>query len=92
MSSELDNERSRRTPGWDDASGSDSVEGEAGAGLCLGEVRCSITDLHSAASLECLRHEAFLMILSRAGTRTWFKRESAPEEAIPRNLNVVAGG
>lgn len=85
--SESERDRSSRTPGWDDVSGSDWSEGdaggEAGVGFSLGEVMCSMTDLHSAASLECLRQVAFLMILSREGIRTRVKRESASEEAIP---------
>lgn len=40
-------------------------------------------DLHWWASLECLRQEAFLMILSRAGEMTRNIRESASEGAIP---------
>lgn len=75
-------ERSRRTPGCAAESGSDWAEGEVG-GVEDGFVRNSITDLHSWDNLECLRHDPFLMILSRAGMSTWFSRESASEEAIP---------
>lgn len=79
-----------RTPGREDeTSASDWAVGEAGGvvevgGFGLGELRYSITDLHSWASLECLRQEPFLLIFSRAGIRTWFSRESASVEAIPR--------
>lgn len=85
--SESYRERSRRTPGSNDASTSDWADGDTGGdaavGFLLGEVRCSITDLHSVPSLECLRHVAFFAIFSSAGIRTCFKRESASEEAIP---------
>lgn len=78
-----------RTPG--EVSGSDCGEvGVKGEGFLSGEVvRRSRTDLDSWTSLECFRQEPFLMIFSRAGMRTWLRRESASEEAIP---NVGRGG
>ena len=71
------------------------TEEESGSGFC-GEFRRSMTDLHSAASLECLRHEAFLTIFSRDGVTTRLNRESTSEEAIPKfsrraqRLNLAA--
>ncbi|CAL5382807.1 unnamed protein product [Camellia sinensis] len=86
-----------RTPGRDEVSRSDwllgvvvlsGVVGLNGVDFS-GEVRRSRTDLHWWTSLECLRQEPFLMILSRAGVRIWFRRESASEEAIPGGGVVV---
>lgn len=81
MDSESEREYSVRPPSWrgpgPEASGSVSVS------VLVGEENFSRTDLHSWASLECLRHEAFLTIFSRAGEMTWLRRESASEEAIP---------
>lgn len=52
----------------------------------------SSTDLHSLPSLECLRHELFLIIFSRAGTRTLLiRRESTSGEAIPSVSRVRSG-
>lgn len=86
MSSESAREGSEGPPSWrtpGEVSGSDW--GEVGVGGFSGEaVRRSRTDLDSWTSLECLRQEPFLMIFSRAGMRTWLRRESASEEAIPR--------
>lgn len=96
MSSESYKEKSSSTPGRGEvgeetASPSDwAAEGEAGGVVVevrvefwLGDLRCSITDLHSWASLECFLQEPFLMIFSRAGIKTWLSRKSASVEAIP---------
>lgn len=60
-----------RTPGSDEASGSDWLSGEVGVrGDLSTEVMRSRTDLDSWTSLECFRQEPFLMIFSRAGIRS----------------------
>ena len=73
-------------PGRED-SDEESSDGEVGGCCCWGfrEVRISRTDLHSCANFECLRHDAFLTIFSKAGDTTWLNRESASEEAIPES-------
>ncbi|THG21705.1 hypothetical protein TEA_015017 [Camellia sinensis var. sinensis] len=82
MNSESERESSRaeeaswRTPGREE-----EESGEVGVEL-EGELSLSRTDLHWWTSLECLSQEPFLMILSRAGMRTWFRPESASGEAI----------
>lgn len=66
--------------------------GEGGGGLS-GEVMRPSTDLHRRTSLECLRHEPFLMIFSSAGTKMLLMtRDSASEEAIPRVSPDRSGG
>lgn len=101
MSSESDKEKSRSTPGKEEvgeetASPSDgAAEGDAGGvgagGFWFGELRCSITDLHSCASIECFLHEPFLMIFSRAGIKTTLSRESTSLEAIPSVTHTQLG-
>lgn len=96
--SESEREKSERTPGreGEGEEGSDWLQGDVGAetgvlgdgdGDLLGDAKRSRTDLHSCASLECFSHDPFLMIFSRAGTRIWFRRESASAEAIPNIIN-----
>ena len=73
--------------GREDSEGEESEEVEVGGGCSWGsgEVRISRTDLHSCPNFECLRHDAFLMIFSKAGDTTWLNRESASVEAIPES-------
>lgn len=70
-------------PGTEESdSESATAEDDGGDDFC-GEFSRSITALHSLASLECFRHDAFLTIFSKAGVTTRLSRESASEEAIP---------